>query len=256
MMKKLYVVVLSGITSFSVNAQAPSAFFSVSDTVICEGECVDFSDLSTNEPTSWLWTFSGASVETSSEQHPASICYSKAGNYSVSLTAGNIAGSQTIILRIKVREAIHVPVVSVVGVTLSTGTYSGYQWYFNGDPIASAQAPAFKARQNGNYAVEVTAANGCSAISLLTNVNNVGEELSVTDIRVFPNPSNGTLTINRGVSQPQVMEIVTADGKVLMMKTLNKIQETIDMHGYRNGTYFVRVHQDENVAVEQIKLEK
>lgn len=249
----------SSLVTFSccfVQAQAPSVAFSLSDSIVCAGECVDFTDLSANQPTSWEWRFAGASIVTSTDQHPQAVCFPNAGNYSVSLKASNAEGSQTIIMRVRVREAIETPTVSVVGTTLSTGIYTAYKWYYNGETISGAASPAYTAKHNGNYAVEVTGSEGCTAISQLTNIDNVGHELEANGIRVFPNPSGGAFTINRGVSQPQVMEIVSADGKVLMMKTLNKISETIDMHGYRNGTYFIRVHQEENVVVEQIKLEK
>jgi PKD repeat protein len=51
---------------------------------------VDFTDLSTNDPTSWLWDF--GDDETSTEQHPTHE-YAEAGTYTVSLTATNAGGS-------------------------------------------------------------------------------------------------------------------------------------------------------------------
>ena len=53
---------------------------------------VQFSDLSTNSPTAWSWTFGDGSSSTA--QNP-SHTYSSAGNYNVSLTAWNAGGSDT-----------------------------------------------------------------------------------------------------------------------------------------------------------------
>jgi PKD repeat protein len=54
---------------------------------------VSFTDLSTENPTSWSWTF-GDGVGTSTAQNP-SYTYETAGTYSVSLTATNAYGSDS-----------------------------------------------------------------------------------------------------------------------------------------------------------------
>ncbi|MCK4761635.1 MAG: PKD domain-containing protein [Candidatus Aminicenantes bacterium] len=72
--------------------QAPVANFTGSPTTIYEGGTVNFTDTSTNSPTSWAWTFSGGSPSSSTAQNP-SVTYSTAGTYTVSLTASNSTGS-------------------------------------------------------------------------------------------------------------------------------------------------------------------
>ncbi|MBW8050682.1 MAG: PKD domain-containing protein [Cytophagales bacterium] len=72
---------------------APVADFTASDTTICDSTCINFSDLSTNNPTSWEWSFPGATPDTSNDQNPVSICYSAPGNYTVTLVATNGSGS-------------------------------------------------------------------------------------------------------------------------------------------------------------------
>lgn len=70
----------------------PVANFEANTTNILEGESVSFVDLSSNNPTSWLWEFSGGSPASSTQQNPA-VAYNNAGIYSVKLTASNEAGS-------------------------------------------------------------------------------------------------------------------------------------------------------------------
>lgn len=55
---------------------------------------VQFFDLSTNNPTSWNWTFEGGTPSTSTVQNPV-ITYSTPGTYAVSLTAANSTGNNT-----------------------------------------------------------------------------------------------------------------------------------------------------------------
>jgi PKD repeat protein len=74
--------------------QPPVADFSASTTTVTVGQSVTFTDQSTNNPTSWSWTFDGGSPASSTAQNP-SVTYNSAGTYAVSLTAANAAGSDT-----------------------------------------------------------------------------------------------------------------------------------------------------------------
>ncbi len=71
---------------------APVADFSGSPTSGDYNLLVSFTDLSTNTPTSWNWTFGDGG--TSTAQNP-SYTYTAAGTYAVSLTATNSCGSDS-----------------------------------------------------------------------------------------------------------------------------------------------------------------
>jgi PKD repeat protein len=75
-----------------VTIDPPVANFSASKTSALQNETIHFTDKSTNEPTSWLWTFGDGT--TSTEQHPAKA-YSDTGKYTVSLKVQNIIGENT-----------------------------------------------------------------------------------------------------------------------------------------------------------------
>ncbi|MGM0650930.1 MAG: C25 family cysteine peptidase, partial [Bacteroidota bacterium] len=62
----------------------PVADFEADQTTITEGETVNFTDLSTNSPTSWSWDFGDGG--TSTDENPAHE-YTSAGTYTVELTA-------------------------------------------------------------------------------------------------------------------------------------------------------------------------
>lgn len=72
---------------------APVAAFSASTTIGKAPLNVSFTDTSTGSPTFWMWSFGDGN--TSNKQNPENI-YSKPGQYSVSLTVTNAAGSSTI----------------------------------------------------------------------------------------------------------------------------------------------------------------
>jgi PKD repeat protein len=74
----------------------PVADFSASSTTIVAGQSIDFTDLSTNIPTSWNWSLMGGTPYSSTVQNPQDIQYTVAGTYDVCLTATNAYGSNTL----------------------------------------------------------------------------------------------------------------------------------------------------------------
>jgi len=85
----------NGYITVNANTQTPTADFEADVTSILVGESVDFTDLSTGLPTSWLWTFDGGTPGTSTDQNPANITYNNPGSYTVTLQATNANGSDT-----------------------------------------------------------------------------------------------------------------------------------------------------------------
>ena len=77
----------------------PTASFTTPITTICEGTCIDFTDLSTvgAGPYVYTWTFTGGTPGTSAIQNPVGICYNTAGTYAVSfdITDGTGTDNQT-----------------------------------------------------------------------------------------------------------------------------------------------------------------
>lgn len=117
----------------------PVTNFFTSDTVNCTG-IVDFTDLSFNNPTSWLWNFGDGN--TSTLQNPTHI-YVDNGTYNVTLVSFNTFGSDTITLN----NYIHVnkpttPIASdnercgsgtIQLIATSTGSINWYDAEVNGN---------------------------------------------------------------------------------------------------------------------------
>jgi PKD repeat protein len=74
-----------------VVADVPTPNFSSDKQLILLGGEINFSDLSTNFPNEWSWTFEGGDPGTSIERNPR-IKYSVSGTYKVSLQAKNSLG--------------------------------------------------------------------------------------------------------------------------------------------------------------------
>ncbi len=78
-----------------VTIGAPNADFVASATNITVGTSINFTDLSSGSPTTWLWTFTGGTPSSSNVQNPTNITYNTAGVYPVSLTVTNAQGNDT-----------------------------------------------------------------------------------------------------------------------------------------------------------------
>lgn len=63
----------------------PVAGFSASETTICVGDCIDFTNESIGGATIFAWVFEGADTPASIVENPLGICYSTPGVYEVSL---------------------------------------------------------------------------------------------------------------------------------------------------------------------------
>ena len=111
--------------------QPPAADFSADNTSIMEGNSVQFTDLSTNDPTTWSWSFTGGTPSTSSEKNPT-VTYAGQGTYTVALTVTNAAGNDT---ETKVDYITVVPPSACLGditnAGFETGNTSG--WTVSGD---------------------------------------------------------------------------------------------------------------------------
>lgn len=80
---------------FSLPTTAPIAAFNADVLTTCAGIPIQFFDVSTNIPTSWLWTFgTGATPSTSTDENPV-VVFNTPGTYDVTLQATNGFGSGT-----------------------------------------------------------------------------------------------------------------------------------------------------------------
>jgi PKD repeat protein len=84
-----------------VSASAgPIVNFTVSDSITCSGVSIQFTDLSANCPTGWTWVFDPSTISftngTNQTSQNPEVIFNASGNYTVSLTVSNAAGSNTL----------------------------------------------------------------------------------------------------------------------------------------------------------------
>ncbi len=77
---------------FSECGFPPVADFNASQTIIFVNESISFTDLSSNTPSTWLWTFEGGTPSSSASQNPT-VVYNSPGIFDVTLMVTNSSGT-------------------------------------------------------------------------------------------------------------------------------------------------------------------
>ena len=156
-------------------AEEPVAAFTSNVTSGSAPLTVKFTDASTGSPTSWAWDFDNDGKIDSTEQNP-SYTYESAGTYTVTLTATNDLGSDTVTVNdsIIVTPATGAPVagfnatptsgtfpLTVAFTDESTNTPTSWAWDFDNDGTVDStdQNPSHIYDSAGTYTVTLTATN-------------------------------------------------------------------------------------------------
>lgn len=166
-----------------LDCSGPDIDFSVSSTVICVGDCIELTDLSTTNSaiTSWHWSLPGGQAEgealpdTSTQQNPT-VCYDMAGDYEITLSAVDSEGPSAITKTITITvDPCTGPPQADFGVSdtlicagdcvdfydQSLGNVTSYLWIFNGiNQVSEEENPTVICYDTpGTYTVSLTASN-------------------------------------------------------------------------------------------------
>lgn len=249
--------------------QPPVADFSGSPTTIEVGQSVNFTDLSTNTPTSWSWSFPGAATTSSTQQNPTGITYNTVGCFDVSLTATNAQGndteSKTCYIDVTcptfdVGFAYTATGLSVQFTNLSYNVES-YDWNFGDGNTSIAPDPINNYASAGTYTVtlqgfdtDCTGNSDLAAYNITvddtSNSSNVGIEDIISPIynlNVYPNPTTGLFTLDFDVNNTEDVQVRILDmiGKEVEFKQFNRVQgaftTVMDLTGLAQGTYMLQV---------------
>lgn len=194
----------------------PGTDFTGSPTSLKVGNSVTFTDLSTNGPTSWSWTFQGGTPTSSTSQNPT-ISYNTAGKYNVTLTTSNLAGSSaktksvyiTVTPKTPPKCSISGPTQvtknqSVTFTDASTNNPSSWDWTFiGGDPsVSHTNSQSVIYSTAGNYSVTLQTTNADGSSNCTQTIEVVESQIIISGkVQIGTNPLSGaTITFTPGKS--------------------------------------------------------
>lgn len=188
---------------------APVANFTASPTSGTVPLSVNFTDTSTNTPTSWLWDFKNDGSATSTQQNP-SYTYSSTGTYAVKLTATNSAGSNSVTKTAFITVNDVAPQAGFTGTptsgtiplsvsftNASTGTNLTYLWNFGNGTTSTAASPTATYSATGTYSVTLTASNTAgSSTSTRSNYITASDVAPQAGFSASPTSGTNPLTVS------------------------------------------------------------
>ena len=169
--------------------------------------------------------------------------YSISGTYTQVLTNGVGCDS---ILTLNLNILMDSSVVQNGYILAANQPNATYQWLdcATSSPIAGATDQTFIPTANGNYAVQITNA-ACIATSACYNVTNVGVEQvqALNNIRIYPNPTKNSFTIDFGAVVDANIQVFTIAGssKDAIHRVSTADKTNIDLSDYPAGLYMVVV---------------
>lgn len=177
----------------------PSVEFSASPTSGCATLTVTFDNQSSSNATTFLWQFPGGQPSTSNATNPV-VQYSTSGTFSVTLTAFNPSGSNSI-TKTSYITVQNIPSSSfsytvngqTVNFTNNSNGATSFLWNF-GDGNTSTQAnPSHTYAAGGVYTVTLTSTNDCGSTTSTQTVSLLAPP--VASFTATPTSGCGPLTV-------------------------------------------------------------
>lgn len=137
------------------------------------------------------------------------------------------------------------PTITETGNVLNTQVFSSYQWYYNGNIIPGAVLQNYTYVATGYYSVYVTDGSGCSAASDSIAVVSTGiNSLSMNDIVIAPNPTNGIINILNVANETYDIVIFNSLAQIVYNSSGN--ENTIDLTELAEGIYTLIIKDSDN----------
>ena len=220
-------------------------------------------------PYSYIWN-EGDTTKTGNNTN--TLIVSKGGNYKVFVIDSKSCVVQSTVYSVTQNEY---PVITLIKnnttditqnttTTLSIPTVAGQsiQWNKDGVSIAGATNNSLIITQPGNYTVSVST-NGCTTISEIVVINlitsNEPNTLENIGLKVFPNPNDGSFTVEFNSTDLKPTELTISDvlGRSIFRKTIKivgKYSQQINISEQPAGQYFISVQKEDGVKT--VKMTK
>ncbi|MFN0275347.1 MAG: PKD domain-containing protein [Chitinophagales bacterium] len=211
---------------------------------------VTFTDLSTNEPTSWNWIFDDG--VTSSEQNPEHT-YTENGDYYVCMSAFNAVGGDTKCYIVSINTYEVTPVadftfiqndllVEFTDASMNTPTF--WSWDFGDGQTSDIQDPIHLYSAEGEYEICLTSSNGAGSntICKTLQVFNSLVDLNSLGISISPNPADKFILLHcANNSNQKLIEMFDVTGKLVTSFVTTETEIKIDAVNLPEGIYHLKV---------------
>jgi PKD repeat protein len=243
--------------------------FSTDNPNPCTNMAVGFSDQSTGNPVSWIWSFPGGTPSSSTLQNPTGILYSTPGVYPVTLTISNgvstISKTQTAFITVIQAPEVFLGNDTVIcehdEIELHAGNPgASYLWSTGETTEAITVDSAGVGYGSHDYWVKVTSQNGCTDVDTIMvtfdNCTGVPDNSAEPSVTVNPNPADNYLIIQINKFQGGNWELISSSGSEIARSDIDA--ETyhfqLNLSGIPSGVAFLRIIRDQKTLVKKIMI--
>ncbi len=238
------------------------AAFQADTTIVLVGDSVQFTDMSSGNPTSWDWTFEGGTPATWSGQNPPAIVYDTAGKFDVTLVVSDGTLSDTAVStdyiwagEAPVADFDAIPTTVVVGsyanfTNLTTGENVSYNWTFEGatpdtSTATDPQEIYYLIPADSLYDVTLIATNifGTDTVTKTDFIHTIPDGIAENSLNravLYPNPSTGLINIVLPANTQVEVSVLNLMGKQLFSSLLSGTAK-IQLSTLSKGIYFVKL---------------
>lgn len=213
-------------------------------------------------PYSYSWTNTPATTE--------DLSGLAAGSYTLTVTDANgCSGASTpVVVADAVAISTTISATPASSNTSADGTASvvatggagnfTYSWDdANGQTTATAVGLT-----SSNYTVEVTDANGCSAIdAIFVDFGSAINELNVNDLNIYPNPADKNIMVSFSLNDSKNITIsfYSAIGNLILNEEVNVnalYSKSYDVSALSSGVYFIELSGEEGKVVKRFVINR
>ncbi len=144
-------------------------------------------------------------------------------------------------------DCYNCPGAQWTGTDLTLKTYSY--------PLASLGAPSNVIFRIVFHSDESANQKGVNVDDFVINGTLANESFELNNISVYPNPSNGLVTVSYGTFEPTQIQVYDISGKLILTKeNLTTVETNLDLSSASQGIYFIKISSnDQNIVKRLIK---
>ena len=128
---------------------------------------------------------------------------------------------------------------------------TGNQWYFNGNMMPGETGQTLRPLNLGNYSVRLIDTNDCEGdMSAIQFYNSIGLEESLVDqIKLYPNPTSGAVTLELGAVKVASVRIYDARGRLLESVSSCPSNCRLELGNFEDGLYQLVILTEDGITI-------
>ncbi len=136
---------------------------------------------------------------------------------------------------------------------------TGYAKLYDFSGIGDGSSPYGSLFFNGNSLYGMTLLGGTNSHGTIFKFHSAGmgitENNSETDFKIYPNPSNGTFTIDTKENDYKLF-ITDILGAIVYQSEIKNVKSEIDLSKQPNGIYFINIKTEKGTSVQKLIIQK